>query len=221
MRVLAIEDDENLRVAVAVSLRGAGFAVDTAGDLPEADEALSVNDYDCAVFDRMLPAGDALDYVAGRRRLGWTTPVLFLTGRGATAERVAGLAWGDDYLSKPFDTAELVVRVRSLCRRAAPAGAGPAARHAGLEIDPERYEVRRDGRPLSLSAKEFVILERLVQAAGRPVRREELIAAAWDEQVAPSSNVLDVLIAQLRRKLGPPPLLHTVRGTGYLVREPG
>jgi two-component system OmpR family response regulator len=221
VRVLVIEDDENLRVAVAVSLRGAGFAVDTAGDLPEADEALSVNDYDCAVFDRMLPAGDALDYVAGRRRLGWTTPVLFLTGRGATAERVAGLAWGDDYLSKPFDTAELVVRVRSLCRRAAPAGAAPAARHAGLEIDPERYEVRRDGRPLSLSAKEFVILERLVQAAGRPVRREELIAAAWDEQVAPSSNVLDVLIAQLRRKLGPPPLLHTVRGTGYLVREPG
>ena len=159
MRVLVIEDDENLRVAVAVSLRGAGFAVDTAGDLPEADEALSVNDYDCAVFDRMLPAGDALDYVAGRRRRGWTTPVLFLTGRGATAERVAGLAWGDDYLSKPFDTAELVVRVRSLCRRAAPAGAAPAARHAGLEIDPERYEVRRDGRPLSLSAKEFVVLD--------------------------------------------------------------
>lgn len=221
MRVLVTEDDENLRVAVDASLRGAGFAVDTAGDLPEADEALSVNVYDCAVFDRMLPAGDALDYVAGRRRLGWTTPVLFLTGRGATTERVAGLAWGDDYLGKPFDPAELVVRVGSLCRRSSPAGAPPAVRHAGLEIDPERYEARREGRPLSLSAKEFVVLQHLILAGGRPVLREELIASAWDEQVPPSSNVLDVLIAQLRRKLGPPPLLHTVRGIGYLLREPG
>jgi DNA-binding response OmpR family regulator len=221
VRVLVIEDDENLRVAVDASLRGAGFAVDTAADLPEADEALSVNVYDCAVFDRMLPSGDALDYVAGRRGAGWSTPVLFLTGRGATDDRVAGLAWGDDYLGKPFDTAELVVRVRSLCRRSAPVGAPRAVRHAGLEIDPERYEARRDGRPLPLSAKEFAVLERMVLAGGRPVRREELIAAAWDEQVAPNSNVLDVLVAQLRRKLGQPPLLHTVRGVGYLLRDPG
>ena len=217
MRVLVTEDDENLRVAVDYSLRGAGFAVDTAGDLPEVDEALTVNTYDCAVFDRMLPAGDALDYVAGRRRGGWSVPVLFLTGRGATDERVAGLVWGDDYLSKPFATAELVVRVRSLCRRSTPAGATPALRHAGLEIDRERYEVRRDGR--SIATKEFVVLERLVLAGGRPVLREELIAAAWDEMAAPHSNVLDVLIAQLRRKLGPPALVHTVRGIGYLLRS--
>jgi two-component system, OmpR family, response regulator len=218
--VLVTEDDDNLRLAVDASLRGAGFAVDTAGDLPEVDEALSVNTYDCAVFDRMLPAGDALDYVAGRRRAGWSVPVLFLTGRGATDERVAGLAWGDDYLSKPFATAELVVRVRSLCRRSAPAGVEPALRHAGLEIDRERYEVRRDGRAIPTTAKEFVVLERLVLAGGRPVLREELIAAAWDEMVAPSSNVLDVLMAALRRKLGPPALIHTVRGIGYLLRSP-
>jgi len=193
--------------------------VDTAGDLPEADEALSVNAYDCAVFDRMLPSGDALDYVAGRRRRGWSTPVLFLTGRSGTNERVAGLAWADDYLAKPFDTAELVARVRSLCRRSSPAGAPAAVRHAGLRIDPERYEARRDDRPLALSAKEFVVLRHLALAGGRPVPREELIAAAWDEQVPPNSNVLDVLIAQLRRKLGPPPLLHTVRGVGYLLRD--
>jgi two-component system, OmpR family, response regulator len=218
VRVLLIEDDDYLRIAVDASLRGAGFSVDTARDLPEADVALSVYAYDCAVFDRMLPAGDALDYVAGRRREGWATPVLFLTGRGSTAERVAGLAWGDDYLAKPFDTAELLVRVRSLCRRATPGGPPPAMRHAGLEIDPGRYEARRDERPLSLSAKEFAVLHRLIHAGGRPVSRAELIAAAWDEQVAPASNVLDVLIAQLRRKLGPPPVLHTVRGTGYLLR---
>lgn len=217
MRVLVTEDDDNLRVAVDASLRGAGFAVDTAGDLPEVDLALSVNVYDCAVFDRMLPAGDSLDYVARRRRAGWTVPVLFLTGRGGTSDRVEGLAWGDDYLSKPFAVAELVVRVRSLCRRAG-GGPAPALRHAGLEIDPERYEVRRDGRPLTLTAKEFVVLERLVRAAGRPVSRAELIAAAWDEMVPPASNVLDVLVAQLRRKLGKPAVLHTVRGVGYLIR---
>lgn len=211
------EDDENLRVAVDASLREAGFAVDTANDLPEVDMALSVNAYDCAVFDRMLPAGDALDYVAGRRRAGWSVPVLFLTGRAGTGDRVEGLAVGDDYLSKPFAVAELVVRVRNLCRWAG-GGPAPALRHAGLEIDPERYEARRDGRPLLLTRKEFLAVERLVRAGGRPVRREELIAAAWDELVPPTSNVLDVLVAGLRRKLGTPPILHTVRGVGYLVR---
>jgi DNA-binding response OmpR family regulator len=217
VRVLVTEDDDNLRVAVDASLRGAGFAVDTAGDLPEVDEALSVNVYDCAVFDRMLPAGDALDYVAGRRRAGWSVPVLFLTGRGGTGDRVDGLAVGDDYLSKPFAVAELVVRVRNLCRWA---GGGPAVtlRHAGLEVDPERYEARRDGHPLALTRKEFLAVQHLVRAGGRPVRREELIAAVWDELVPPTSNVLDVLIAGLRRKLGKPPILHTVRGVGYLLR---
>lgn len=217
MRVLVIEDDENLRVAVDASLRAAGFAVDTAADLHEVDMALSVTAYDCAVFDRMLPGGDALDYVAGRRRAGWSVPVLFLTGRGGTGDRVEGLAVGDDYLSKPFAVAELVVRVRNLCRWAG-AGPAPAVRHAGLEVDPERYEARRDGRPLPLTRKEFLAVERLVRAEGRPVRREELIAAVWDELVPPASNVLDVLIAGLRRKLGKPPVLHTVRGVGYLVR---
>jgi two-component system OmpR family response regulator len=218
VRVLVTEDDDNLRIAVDASLRGAGFAVDTASDLPEVDLALSVNEYDCAVFDRMLPGGDSLDYVARRRRGGWAVPVLFLTGRGDTTDRVEGLAWGDDYLSKPFATVELVVRVRSLCRRAGGATAPATTRHAGIEIDPERYEARRDGRPLTLTGKEFKVLERLVRAAGRPVTRAELIAAAWDELVPPASNVLDVLVAQLRRKLGRPAVLHTVRSVGYLIR---
>jgi len=217
VRVLVTEDDENLRVAVDASLRAAGFAVDTATDLAEVDLALSVNAYDCAVFDRMLPAGDSLDYVAGRRRAGWSVPVLFLTGRDGPGDRVDGLAVGDDYLSKPFAVAELVVRVRTLCRWAGSGGA-PALRHAGVEVDPERFEARRDGHPLALTRKEFLAVERLVRAQGQPVRREELIAAAWDELVPPASNVLDVLIAGLRRKLGKPPVLHTVRGVGYLLR---
>jgi two-component system, OmpR family, response regulator len=215
--VLVTEDDENLLLAVDASLRGAGFAVDTAADLPAADEALAVNAYDCAVFDRVLPGGDALEYVATRRRAGWHVPVLFLTGRSAPDERVRGLAWGDDYLGKPFAVAELVVRVRSLCRRGNPRPA-PVLRHAGLEMDTGRYEVSRAGHPLALTAKEFEVLRRLIAAGGEPVPRGQLIAAAWDEVVPPATNVLDVLIAQLRRKLGPPPILHTVRGVGHLLR---
>ncbi|OXM72478.1 MULTISPECIES: response regulator transcription factor [Amycolatopsis] len=216
MRVLVTEDDENLRVAVEASLRGSGFAVDVAADLPAADEAVSVNSYDCTVFDRMLPSGDALGYVAGLRRRGWPVPVLFLTARDTVGDRIAGLAHGDDYLVKPFAMAELVVRVRSLCRRGA-APPAPVLRHGDVELDAGRHEARRAGTLLTLTAKEFVVLERLVAAGGRPVRRAELIAAAWDEFVPPASNVLDVLIAGLRGKLGPPPVLHTVRGVGYLL----
>jgi two-component system OmpR family response regulator len=217
VRVLVTEDDPALRLAVDASLQGAGFAVDTAADLPEADEALSVNSYDCAVFDRILPAGDALRYVESRRRAGWLVPVLFLTARDAVLDRVAGLAWGDDYLVKPFAVAELVVRVRSLCRRGG-IGRPPVLRHADIELDAGTHQARRAGTPLTLTAKEFALLQRLLADAERPVRREELIAAAWDELVPPASNVLEVVVAQLRRKLGAPPVLHTVRGVGYLLR---
>ncbi|GAA2841380.1 response regulator transcription factor [Crossiella cryophila] len=217
MRVLVTEDDENLRVAVEGSLRGAGFAVDVATDLPEADEALSVNAYDCVVFDRMLPAGDALSYVAARRNIGWPVPVLFLTGRDSVADRIDGLASGDDYLVKPFAMIELVVRVRSLCRRTGRTQV-PVLRHGGLELDPARHETHRDGARLDLTGKEFAVLHRLLLAGGGTVSRPDLIAAAWDEMVAPASNVLDVVIAQLRRKLGQPPMLHTVKGTGYFLR---
>jgi two-component system, OmpR family, response regulator len=215
VRVLVIEDDANLRLALDVALRGAGFAVDTVADLPEVDEALSVHTYDCAVVDRMLPAGDALAYVAARRRAGWRVPVLFLTGRSVPAERVEGLAWGDDSLGKPFAMAELLARVGNLCRRGAAPAPAAILRHAGVEVDTDRYEARRDGRPLTLTAKEFTVLERLVAARGSPVPRPALIAAAWDEIVPPASNVLDVVVAQLRRKLGEPPILHTARGVGY------
>jgi len=215
VRVLVIEDDANLRLALDIALRGAGFAVDTAADLPEVDEALSVHTYDCAVVDRMLPSGDALTYVAARRRAGWRVPVLFLTGRSVPAERVEGLAWADDYLGKPFAMPELLARVGNLCRRGAAPAAAPILLHAGVEVDPDRYEARRDGRPLTLTAKEFTLLERLVSARGAPVARHDLIAAAWDEMVPPASNVLDVVVAQLRRKLGDPPILHTLRGHGY------
>ncbi|WP_290062313.1 response regulator transcription factor [Amycolatopsis solani] len=218
MRVLVTEDDEDLRVAVEASLRGAGFAVDAVADLPDADEAVSVNAYDCVVFDRMLPAGDSLAYVTGRRRSGWDVPVLFLTARDTVADRIAGLAWGDDYLVKPFAMAEFLARVRSLCRRST-TGPAPVLRFAGLELDTGRHEARRGGVLLTLTGKEFAVLHRLLATPGEPVRRAELMAAAWDELVPPAANVLDVLIAQLRGKLGEPRAIHTVRGTGYLLGQ--
>ncbi|MFE0025221.1 winged helix-turn-helix domain-containing protein [Amycolatopsis sp. NPDC059021] len=217
MRVLVTEDDDNLRVALDAALRGAGFAVDTAADLPGADEALFVNAYDCAVFDRMLPSGDALWYVHQRRNAGWGVPVLFLTARDSVADRIDGLRLGGgDYLVKPFAMPELVARVRSLCR-GGPAGPPPTMmlRCADVELDGGRHQVTRAGVLLTLTRKEYLVLERLMQAAGRPVSRTELISYAWDEAADPASNVLDVVIARLRRKLRDPVLIHTVRGIGY------
>lgn len=216
MRILVTEDDDNLLLAVAVSLRGAGLAVDVARDLAGADEALAVNSYDCTVFDRMVPGGDALRYVAERRRAGFEVPVLFLTALGRVGDRVEGLGVGDDYLVKPFSVDELVARVLSLCRRG-PTSTPAVLRHGDLELDQGRREVRRDGALLTVTHKQFLVLELLMSNAGRVVPRAELIRHAWDEHLDPSSNVLDVLVGQLRRKLHDPPVVHTVRGVGYRV----
>ncbi|WP_106186352.1 response regulator transcription factor [Umezawaea tangerina] len=216
MRILVTEDDEDLRLAVAVSLRGNGFAVDVARDLAGADETLAVNSYDCAVFDRMVPGGDALGYVAARRRTGFDLPVLFLTALGGLGQRVEGLAVGDDYLVKPFEIDELVARVRGLCRRG-PIGSPAVLRHGDVELDQGRREVRRGGVLLTVTHKQFLVLELLLANAGRVVPRDDLIRHAWDEHLDPSSNVLDVLVGQLRRKLHEPPVVHTVRGVGYRV----
>ncbi|MFJ8313459.1 MULTISPECIES: winged helix-turn-helix domain-containing protein [unclassified Streptomyces] len=219
--MLVVEDDDDLRFTVATALRGAGLAVDAVADLPAADEALFVTEYDCVVFDRMLPFGDAVPYVRELRRSGRTVPVLFLTARDTVTDRVEGFAvGGDDYLVKPFALPELVARVHSLCRRAAVVR--PALqRFADLEIDTARRQVHRGGIMLVLTRKEFAVLELLAARTDQAVPRGDLIAKCWDEMAEPSSNVVEVLMSQLRRKLGDPPLIHTVRGVGYRLAPTG
>ncbi|MCP4305445.1 MAG: response regulator transcription factor [bacterium] len=215
MRVLVVEDDVELSGALERRLRGSGFAVDTAGDLPEAEFSIEINRYDCLVLDRAVPSGDTIDLVRSMRSSGLTTPALFLTAKDAVAQRVDGFeAGGDDYLVKPFAMEELIVRVRRLCRRSA--DATPTILSIGdLEVDQARAEVRRGGILLTLTSKELAVL---VELASRPevvVSRTHLIETCWDELTDPMSNTVDVHIASLRRKLGDPGVIHTVRGQGY------
>jgi DNA-binding response OmpR family regulator len=220
MRVLVVEDDPELGPPIADGLRTAGFAVDLAEQLAEAHLKAAVNTYDCVVADRGLPDGDALDLLREWRRSGDTTPVLLLTSYGTVEDRVTGFEHGaDDYLVKPFAMAELTARVRALCRRGQPMSP-PVIAVGNLTMDLPRRRVRRSGVLLMLTAKEFAVLETLMVRPGQVVTRSELIESCWDEMSDPMSNVVDVVIAQLRRKLGAPDLIETVRGAGYRVQEP-
>lgn len=215
MRVLVLEDDPQLGPVIVDQLREAGFATDLAVTLADADLRLSVNTYDCVVADRTVPDGDSLSLLAAHRKAGSALPFLLLTALDAVSDRVAGFEHGaDDYLVKPFAFAELNARVRTLCRRGQPARL-PELRVADLELDLPRRRVRRAGVLLSLTAKEFAVLEVLLLRAGEVVTRTELIERCWDEMSEPMSNVVDVLIGQLRRRLGAPDLIETVRGVGY------
>lgn len=215
MLVLVVEDDENLRLAVAAELARGGAEVRQADSVAAADAALAAGVPDCVVFDRMLPDGDAADYVRARRLAGWTVPVLFLTARDTVADVVAGFEHGgDDYLVKPFAVTELTARVHNLARRGGTAR--PAVlRHADLEVNCARRQARRAGVLLGLTGKEFAVLEYLMSRPGQAVSRTELMEHCWDTRTDPMSNVVDVVVRRLRAKLGEPELVHTIRGRGY------
>ncbi|MGF1666456.1 MAG: response regulator [Acidimicrobiia bacterium] len=215
VRVLVVEDDVELRGALERRLRSSGFAVDAVGDIPEAEMSVDVNHYDCLVLDRAVPAGDTIDLVTRLRRTGIDIPALFLTAKDAVSQRVEGFEAGaDDYLVKPFAMDELVARVRRLARRSTTAT--PSILTVGdVSIDQARADVRRAGVLLPMTAKELAVLIELASAAGSVVTRSHLIETCWDNLTDPMSNTVDVHIASLRRKLGEPAMIHTVRGLGY------
>ena len=218
-RVLVVEDEEDLRIAVSAELAAAGVLIRSAGDIATADAEIRTGEFDCVVFDRMLPDGDSIGYVHGLRQGGWAVPVLFLTAMDSVADRVDGFTHGgDDYLVKPFSVGEMAARVLALCRRSA-TGRPSILRHADLEVDCARREVRRGGVLLTLSGKEFAVLEVLLVRAGQAVGRDELMEHCWDGSADPVANVVDVVVKRLRAKLREPGLIHTVRGVGYRLAE--
>ena len=217
MRVLVTEDDEILARAVADGLRQEGMAVDVALDGGDALGHLDVNRYDVVVLDRDIPGvhGDDVCRALAAGRTG--TRVLMLTAAGSVADRVEGLGLGaDDYLPKPFDFAELVARVRALARRAA-APLPARLEHGDLSMDPAKRVAVRAGRRLLLTSKELSVLECLLAADGRPVPAEELLERVWDEVTDPFTSTVKTTISRLRAKLGDPPLIETVRESGYRI----
>jgi DNA-binding response OmpR family regulator len=212
MRVLVVEDHATLADRIAQGLRQAGSAVDAVYDGAAALVAAADTSYDVIVLDRDLPAvhGDRVCRILA----GSGPRILMLTAAAGVDDRVDGLERGaDDYLGKPFAFAELVARVRALARRAP--SAPPVMRHGDLTVDRARHRASHGSRPLSLTRKEFGILEMLLAADGAVVSAEELLEHVWDANADPFSNVVSVTLARLRRKLGDPPLIETVVGKGY------
>lgn len=218
MRILVVDDEVALADLIAQGLRKQHLAVDVAyrGDL--ADELLAVNDYDVVILDRDLP-GLHGDVVARRLvRAGTNTRILMLTAAGTLDDRVAGLELGaDDYLSKPFEYAELVARVRALGRRSAPASP-PTLVRGDVTVDPAHHTATRAGRPLQLTPKELMLLETLLAAEGRLVTTEHLLEKCWDGDADPFTGAVRVALSKLRSKLGEPAVIETVHGKGYRIR---
>ncbi len=222
MRVLVVEDSPRLQRTIGTALRKSGYAVDVAGDGEEGQWMAESHDYDVIILDIMLPKRDGLAVLGELRQRGKATHVLLLTARDTVPDRVRGLRAGaDDYLVKPFSLEELLARVESLCRRAY--GNKQSLIHVGdLEIDTMGRRVRRAGREIDLSAREYLLLEYLARRRGQVVSRAEVEEHIYDEQVDPMSNVVDSAVCCLRKKLanaGETPLIHTRRGLGYTLEE--
>jgi len=218
VRLLLVEDDPKLSRAVSRGLRAEGYAVDVAADGEEALMQAGVWTYDAIVLDVMLPLRDGMDVCRSLRERGSWVPILMLTARGGIDDRILGLdAGADDYLPKPFDFGELLARVRALVRRV------PSERPSQLEVgdlvvDPATHEVLRGAASVELTAREFAVLEYLARHPGEVVSRATLLDHVWDANYYGSTNIVDVYVGRLRRKLGPP-LIRTVRGVGFVLES--
>ena len=222
MRILVVEDEQDLNLLICKVLTKAGYAVDGCRDGEDAQLHLLGAEYDAVILDVMMPRKDVYTVVKEMRERGSDVPVLFLTARDSVADRVRGLDLGaDDYLIKPFDFEELMARIRAMTRK-----------HVGqrknqfsvgdLVVDVERHTVTRGGVPLSLLPKEFAILEHLIRNKGKVVSREQLENRIWNYEYSGSSNNVDGYMSRLRKKLDDGQahkLLHTIKGLGWVLRE--
>jgi two-component system, OmpR family, copper resistance phosphate regulon response regulator CusR len=220
MRVLLVEDDSGIAHFVAKGLREQSYAVDVSATGEEALYQVAINTYDLVILDVMIPAPDGFAVCKELRRTGHRVPVLMLTARDAVEDRVEGLDCGaDDYLTKPFEFRELLARLRALLRRPS-ALQSPTLSVADLIIDTAGQAVSRGGKLISLTAKEYALVEFLARNAGRVVGRAEIAEHVWDEEFDPFSNLIEVYVNRVRRKIdtrGFKPLLHTRRGAGYVL----
>jgi len=226
MRVLVVEDDSQVAAYLVKGLKEQGHTVDHAADGKNGLFLATSEDYDAMIIDRMLPELDGLAIIKSVRAAGKTTPMLILSALGEVDARVEGLrAGGDDYLTKPFAFSELLARLDALIRRTQQTATVETTLHvADLELDQLTRTVKRGGQPITLQPREFRLLEYLMQNAGRVVTRTMLLEQLWDYNFDPQTNVIDVHVSRLRGKIDKdfdPPLLQTVRGAGYMLREPG
>jgi DNA-binding response OmpR family regulator len=222
MRILVAEDVGKVAEHIRQGLTAEGYSVDVAADGDEALWLAEIHPYDLLVLDVMMPAKDGFTVVRQLRRKGITTPVLFLTSRGEVEDRVRGLdAGGDDYLTKPFSMAELLARLRALLRRQRPQATN-TIRVADLEMDLISHHATRGGERIELTRREFALLEFLMNASPKPVSKTAIVEHVWDQHFDSETNVVNVYIKHLRRKIDRAewkPLLHTIRGVGFAVRE--
>ena len=218
MRVLLVEDEEKVAALVARALEAERLAVDTARDGREGLDLATSNPYDLLIVDLMLPGLDGTELIRRLRRTNTEVPVLVLTARDGVADKITNFEAGaDDYLTKPFAFAELVVRVKALLRRG-PVTRANVLRVADLELDRVAHAVRRAGVPVKLTAKEYALLEYLALHVGRVLSRTMIVEHVWDQSFEGLTNIVDVYVRQLRAKIDEPhrtKLIHTVRGVGY------
>jgi two-component system copper resistance phosphate regulon response regulator CusR len=224
MRLLLVEDENDIQRFLKQALTQAGYQVDVAPEGKRAEALALVHSYDILIVDLGLPDQDGISLILRLRQLGVQAPVLILSARRSVDDRVRGLEQGgDDYLTKPFAMAELLARLRNLLKRNAPvSNETTRLRVMDLELDLLRREATRSGQPLQLTPQEFVLLEYLCRNAGRVVTRSMILEKVWGMRIQPDTNVVDVHIYRLRGKVdgqGQPPLIRTLRGVGYVLKE--